>query len=225
MDAVKDAPHATFQKMVTKVKDLIATDVRFTTRTFKDHLEILNKVLTRFKENNLKLSPEKCFFIQEKVKFLGHVVSEQGIQTDPEKIDKVKNWPTPKKADELRSFLAFCGYSRRFIRYFSKLIRPLTEILPSTSSKTSKKVFKDWQRTEKEEHIFNQLKETLVAPPIQAFPDFSLPFELHTDASTKTICNNMNFIPYIETLPTAYINILEVTEDFGTPMAQIKMRK
>ena len=65
--------------------------------TYEEHLEILDKVLTRLKENNLKLSPEKCFFIEEKLTFLGHVVSAQGIETDPSKIEKIKNWPPPPR--------------------------------------------------------------------------------------------------------------------------------
>ena len=63
--------------------------------TFEEHLRRLDLILTRLEECKLKLSPEKCFFIQKRVHFLGHVVSEEGIETDPEKIDKVRNWPTP----------------------------------------------------------------------------------------------------------------------------------
>ena len=80
--------------------------------TFEEHLRRLDLVLTRLKKCNLKLSPEKCFFIQDKVPFLGHIVSENGVETDPSKIDKIRNWPTPTNADELRSFLGFCGYYR-----------------------------------------------------------------------------------------------------------------
>ena len=72
--------------------------------TYEEHLERLDKVLTRLHECKLKLAAEKCFFLQKKVKFLGHVVSERGVETDPDKIERVKNWPTPTNPDELRSF-------------------------------------------------------------------------------------------------------------------------
>ena len=78
-------------------------------------------MLTRLKECSLKLSAEKCFFMQKSVHFLGHVVSDCGVETDPDKKEKVKNWPVPKNADELRSFIAFAGYYRRYVKDFSSL--------------------------------------------------------------------------------------------------------
>ena len=152
--------------------------------TFEEHLRRLNLVLTRLKECNLKLSPEKCFFIQDKVPFLGHIVSKDGIETDPAKIEKIRKWPTPTNYDELRSFLAFCGYYRRFIKDFSKITRPLAEMLPPTVSKR-KIPTKPWIWTENEQTIFENLKEILTKPPVLAYPDFTKPFELHTDASGK----------------------------------------
>ena len=153
--------------------------------TFEEHLERLDMILARLKQCNLKLSPEKCIFIQEKVNFLGHVVSSQGIETDPAKIEKIKNWPTPCNSDELRSFLAFAGYYRRFIRDFSKITRPLTDLLPPTPKKKGQKLKEEFVWTEKEENIFTNLKTILSTPPILAYPDFNLPFELHIDASAK----------------------------------------
>lgn len=151
--------------------------------TFKEHLIRLDKILTRLKEHKVKLSPEKCYFIQTSVSFLGHIVSGEGIQTDPTKIEKIKQWKTPKNAGELRSFIAFAGYYRRFIKDFSKITKPLTDLLPGTSSKKNKKQTKIWQWTHKEQQIFDNLKEILTKPPILAYPNFQRPFELHTDAS------------------------------------------
>ena len=153
--------------------------------TFEEHLHRLDLVLTRLKQCNLKLSPEKCTFIQEKVGFLGHVVSADGIETDPEKIDKIKKWPTPSNADELRSFLAFAGYYRRSIKDFSKITRPLADILPPTMTKKNNKKTHQWTWSDREQETFEKPKVILSSPPILAYPDFSLPFELHTDASRK----------------------------------------
>ena len=113
--------------------------------------------------------------------FLGHVVSGEGVETDPAKIEKVKNRPTPANPDELRSFLAFAGYYRRFIKEFSKVARPLSELLPPTSAKKGQK------KTHVEQEVFDRLKSLLPTPPVLAYPDFTVPFELHTDASGKAI--------------------------------------
>lgn len=164
-------------------------DVIIFSDTFEQHLERLNMVLERLKSCNLKLAPEKCFFFQPEVKFLGHIVSSEGISTDPEKIDKVKNWPTPKDSDELRSFLAFAGYYRRFIKNFSRIIRPLSELLIPTTQKTKQKQKskEDWHWDDVHQNIFDKVKEMLTTAPILAYPDFTKPFEIHTDASTKAL--------------------------------------
>ena len=154
--------------------------------SYEEHIERLDQVLTRLKECNLKLAPEKCFFVRAKVSFLGHVVSGEGVETDPAKIERVKNWPTPANPDELRSFLAFAGYYRRFVRDFSKITRSLHELLPPTSKKKGHKSSNlEWRWTENEEQVFQNLKSILSSPPILAYPDFTQPFELHTDASGK----------------------------------------
>lgn len=77
--------------------------------SLEQHLERLDKVLNRLKECNLKLNAKKCKFLQTKVKYVGHIVSESGIEADPEKLDKVVNWPTPQNAEEVRQFTSFAG--------------------------------------------------------------------------------------------------------------------
>lgn len=182
---------ATYQRLMEeclgdynmKICVIYLDDLIIFSDSFKQHLERLNLVLTRLQECNLKLSAEKCYFLQRKVKFLGHVVSEFGVETDPEKIEKVKNWPVPTNADSLRSFLAFAGYYRRYVKDFSKITKPLNDLLPPTSSKkNSKSKQKEWKWTEIEQETFEHIKEALTSPPILAYPDFSKPFELHTDA-------------------------------------------
>ena len=155
--------------------------------TFEQHLERLHMVLTRLRECGIKLSPEKCYFMERKVKFLGHVVGEHGIETDPDKIDKVRNYPTPKNPDELRSFLAFCGYYRKFVKDFAKVTRPLSDLLPPTSTKKKNKCNKqtfDWKWEDEHQKTFDKMKEILTSPPILAYPEFDKPFEVHTDASS-----------------------------------------
>ena len=101
-------------------------DLIIFSRTLDEHLDRLEKVFERLREVGLKLSPKKCSFFQRKVKYIGHIVSENGVEPDPEKIDKVLNWPRPRTAEEVSQFLGFVGYYRKFIKDFSKIARPLT---------------------------------------------------------------------------------------------------
>ncbi|XP_053372981.1 uncharacterized protein LOC123532109 [Mercenaria mercenaria] len=186
---------ATYQRLMEecigdlnmKICVIYLDDLIIYSDTFDQHLKNLDLILTRLKACNLKLASEKCQFFKQRVTFLGHVVTSEGIETDPDKIDKVRNWPTPMNPDELHSFLSFASYYRRFIEGFSKITRPLAELVPHPTSKkgAKKKTVKPWNWTDREQKIFEELKITLSSPPILAYPDFTKPFELHTDASTS----------------------------------------
>lgn len=186
---------ATYQRLMEeclgelnmKICVIYLDDLIIFSNSFEQHLERLDMVLSRLQQCNLKLSAEKCYFLQQRVKFLGHVVSKDGIETDPEKIEKIKNWPRPSNPDELRSFVAFAGYYRRFVKDFSKITKPLTDLLPPTTTKRNAKPkhTKQWKWEQEQEDTFNLLKDILTSPPILAYPEFQNPFELHTDASGK----------------------------------------
>ena len=123
------------------------------------------------------------------MKYVGHVVSAEGIEPDPEKIQKVMEWPIPRSKEEVRQFLGFIGYYRKFVKDFSKIAKPLTSLLPATRRKGVRKK-KDEEENlfvwkEAQEQAFDNLKSQLMKPPILGYPDYDLPFELHTDASTK----------------------------------------
>lgn len=166
-------------------------DIIIFSDTFEEHLERIDRVLIRLQECGLKLNPKKCSFCQEKVKYVGHVVSARGIEADPEKCEKVRNWPQPRTPEEVRQFLGFAGYYRRFVKGFSKIAKPLTELMPTPvkgkPKKKGKKVEKTspkpWTWGPEQDIAFNTLKECLSQPPVLGFADYSQPFELHTDAS------------------------------------------
>ena len=122
-------------------------DIIIFSRTFSDHLDRLQQVFDKLRATGLKLSPKKCNFFQERVKYVGHIVSKKGIETDPDKTDKVLHWPIPKTPEEVRKFLGFVGYYRKFIKNFSKIARPLSELMPipKDSKKSSKKKSKPWK--------------------------------------------------------------------------------
>ena len=165
-------------------------DLIIFSKTFEEHMERLAKVLQRLRECNLKLSPKKCFLFQEKVHYVGHVVSEKGIEPDQSKIDKVVNWPRPKTPEEVRQFIGFAGYYRKFVESFSQIAKPLTDLMPSTAKKkkgAKKKVTTErkWTWGPEQEKAFVTLKDKLSSFPVLGFANYSLPFELHTDASGR----------------------------------------
>lgn len=132
---VTNAP-STFQRLMEKcmgdmhLKEVLVflDDLIIFSMTLEEHEERLMKVLSRLKEFGLKLSPEKCVFFQTSVRYLGHVVSRNGVQTDPEKTAALKTWPVPESLRELRSFLWFAGYYRRFVKGYSNIVKPLHEL-------------------------------------------------------------------------------------------------
>ena len=97
-------------------------------RTFEEHLERLDRVLTRLAQHGLKIKPQKCAFLSDRVSYLEHVVSAEGFETDPEKVSAVKEWVRPQSVKELRSFLGFCSYYCRFVKDFAKIADPPHEL-------------------------------------------------------------------------------------------------
>ena len=162
-------------------------DLIIFSRTYEEHLERLEKVMDRLRECGLKLAPKKCKFFKERVCYVGHVVSECGIEADPAKVEKIRNWPKPTNAEAVRQFLGFAGYYRKFVEHFSRIARPLIELMPTPVKKSGKQrkvvEVKPWVWGEDQDKAFEHLRELLSSPPILGYPDYSLPFELHTDAS------------------------------------------
>lgn len=92
---------------------------------FKEHLLHLSLVCDRLRVANLHLKPKKCLFFRPEVKYLGHIISQDGVSPDPEKVEKVKDYPTPKTPTEVRQFMGLASYYRRFMQGFSKIASPL----------------------------------------------------------------------------------------------------
>ena len=143
-------------------------------RTFDETLARLSNVFDRIQEANLKLNPSKCALFWEEVKFLGHVVSPKGVQTDPSKIEAVVDWPTPKNASEVRSFLGLASYYRKFVKGFAAIARPLHHL-------TGKGATFSWG--EEAQEAFEKLKVALSTAPILAYPQPEGQILLDTDAS------------------------------------------
>jgi len=116
--------------------------------------------------------------MQTEVTFLGHKVSEDGIATDPQKIQLIKDWPTPKNLKELRGYLGLTGYYRKFIKDYSKVVTPLNALLKKNRTFT-------W--SDECQKAFDELKQRMQNPPILALPNEEDVFTLDTDASEDCI--------------------------------------
>jgi len=92
---------------------------------FETHLKRVREVFSRLRDANLKLNATKCYLFQIRVDFLGHVLSERGIEVQKEKVAVVRNWPLPRNLSELRSYLGLCSYYRRFVKGFADVAAPL----------------------------------------------------------------------------------------------------
>ena len=143
-------------------------------RTFEEHLQRLDLALTRVQGANLKLKPSKCRFGQKSVNFLGHVISDKGISTDPEKLRKIQEWPRPRNVNETRSFLGYATYYRKFIRNFSSIAQPLNKLLQKDY---------EFKWTEQCEQSLNLIKKAFSDVITLAYPDFTKPFTVDCDAS------------------------------------------
>ena len=142
-------------------------------------LSRLENVFKRLKEANLKLKPSKCIFFQRSVNFLGHVVSKEGVQTSPDKIQAVVDWPIPKNAKQVRSFLGLASYYRKFVKGFVDIARPLHKIC----EKNSKFI---WSNAR--DGAFAALKAALTSAPVLAYPKCDgKRFILDTDASDLAV--------------------------------------
>ena len=104
-------------------------DIIIFSKTFEEHIGRLENCFERLKQHGLKLKGSKCEFLQEEVSYLGHIVSASGIKTDPGKLNALKTWPVPTNIKELRSFLGFAGYYRRFVEGYAKIAKPLNDLL------------------------------------------------------------------------------------------------
>ncbi|KAL5004068.1 hypothetical protein ScPMuIL_017524, partial [Solemya velum] len=173
---------ATFERLMEKVLTgltwrlclVYLDDIIIYSKNFEEHISNLSEVLQRLMEANLKLSPEKCTLLQREVTFLGHVVSEHGISTDPRKTEAVRNWVVPRNVKEVRSFLGLCSYYRKHVCQFASIAKPLHQLTEKG---------RDFHWTNECQKAFEKLKTALISSPILSYPQPEGKLILDTDAS------------------------------------------
>ncbi|KAJ4784848.1 polyprotein [Rhynchospora pubera] len=162
-----------FKKHLRKFILVFFDDILVYSKTMAEHEHHLRATLEILMENKLYAKMSKCEFGTEKLEYLGHIISVDGVATDPKKVEVMKNWPTPKSVRELRGFLGLTGYYRRFVKGYGTISKPLTDQLKKNSF--------GWN--EEAEQAFNKLKQAMAEVPVLAMPDFSKTFIIETDAS------------------------------------------
>ena len=183
---------ATFQRLMHEVLgNLIYTkapvyldDIIIHSETFEQHLEDIQEVFDRLRDARLMSKESKCEFCAAEIKFLGHIIGRDGRKVDPDKVEKVKNYPRPENISQLRGFLGLASYYRKFIKDFSKKAKPLTKLLEGTKreakkAKWEKEMLKKMEDsgfidnwgTEQEES-FKTMKKALTETPTLIHPDF-----------------------------------------------------
>ena len=146
----------------------------------KEHIKRLRGVFSKLVQAGLKLKPKKCEFVKSRISYLGHIVSSSGIETDPRKVEAVKTWANPKTVTNVRSFLGFTNYYRRFIKDYAKVARPLNALISGENASKKMKLI-EW--SDDCQKAFDELKKLCTSAPVLAYANYKKEFQLHTDAS------------------------------------------
>jgi hypothetical protein len=165
-----------FMKELNRFVVVFIDDILIYSETVEEHEEHLRIVLERPRQQKLYAKFSKCEFWMEKVVFLGHVLSAEGITVDPSKVESITKWEQPLNVTDVRSFLRIAGYYRRFIGNFSNITKLMTELLNNNTKF-------DW--SEACERSFQELKRRLTTTPVLTLPDIKKDFVVYCDASKQ----------------------------------------
>jgi hypothetical protein len=165
-----------FGKYLDHFVQVFLDEILIYSKNEREHEEHLRVVLSCLRENKLYGKLSKCSLFQKEIHYLGHIISGEGISFDPEKVKAIMEWPVPKNAHEVRSFMGLAGYYRRFVEGFSKIAKPITTL-------QRKGVRYEW--TEECDSEFIELKRLLTSVPILRVPDMEKDFTVCTDTSKQ----------------------------------------
>ena len=174
------------ETLLEGLKDVVCLidDIGVASKTIDDHLETIEEILKRLQAAGLKMRADKLELLTEEMRFMGFVIGMDGrLKIDNAKSQRVEKWGRPKTVGEVRTFLGFCGFVRKFVRGFSEVARPLTQLI--TREKLTEA---DW--TPEAEEAFQKLKTAISTAPCLRIPDHEGgDFHLYVDASGTSIGN------------------------------------
>ncbi|MBW0584018.1 hypothetical protein O181_123733 [Austropuccinia psidii MF-1] len=179
---IKNAP-AHFQRMMDTIFQeeilecwivVYIDEIIIYSQTWEDHLQYIDRVLSKWKPINLKISPKKCNFGQQELLALGHKLSGLSLETDQKEVVAVPKKPVPRNIKEMQSFLRFASYYRNHIKEFSHITSSLYKLC-------SKDVV--FEITKERRDAYERIKLELTNEPVLIFPDFEIPFKLYIDAA------------------------------------------
>jgi hypothetical protein len=166
--------NSVFMSKLDKFVMVFIDDILIYSKSEDEHAQHLQVILQRLRDHQLYAKFSKCAFWLREVSFLGHVISAEGIAIDPSKVQEVLEWKSPKSVTQIRGFLGLAGYYHRFIPNFSKIAKPMTQLL-------EKEVKFKW--SPQCEEAFLTVKKLLTTAPVLAQPDIEKPFDVYCDAS------------------------------------------
>jgi hypothetical protein len=167
-----------FMEYLDKFMVVFIDDILTFSKNEEEHDEHLHLVLQKLRENQLYAKLNKCEFWLKEVSFLGNLISKGGIFVDPSKVKDLLSWNTPQNVSDIRSFLGLAGYYRSFIKGFSKISKPMTELLAKGNT---------FEWTPRRETSFQELKKRLTTTPVLTMPDMERPFFIYCDTSGQCL--------------------------------------
>nr|GEW38583.1 reverse transcriptase domain-containing protein [Tanacetum cinerariifolium] len=211
-----------FHDMIEKTMKVFMDDFLVFGDSFSSCLSNLDKMLKRCEDTNLVLNWEKCHFMCKEGIVLGHKISKFGVEVDRAKVDVIAKLPHPTTVKGVRSFLGHAGFYQRFIQDFSKIARPMTQLLEKETPFMFSKDFID---------AFDTLKKNLTEAPILVVPSWNLTFELMCDGSDFTIGSENLAADHLSRLENPHNDALEnkdinenfPLETFGIYLVEIKL--
>lgn len=166
--------HKVFQPLLNKCVLCFLDDILVFSKSPEEHEQHLREVLTILRHERLYCKLSKCEFNRSELRYLGHIVGRDGVKVDPDKCVVIRDWPVPTNVKEVQRFLGLANYYRKFVKNYSTIAAPLTDLTGKHST---------WQWGHTQQTAFLALKAALSSAPVLAYPDFGKPFELYADAS------------------------------------------
>jgi hypothetical protein len=189
-------------------------DILIFAETESDLRRITRKVLWKCRKHDLFLKPEKCGFAKKKMDYLGFIISQGRIAMDPAKIEGLLDWPEPRTVRQLRLFLGFGNFYRKFIRGYSDLAKPLNNLLKKDTP---------WNFDEDCRKAFNLLKKKFTEEPVLMMPDPDRPFQIKADAS-KYASGAVLTQKRCERLPTPNLFPFKNLQSHGAKLPNLRPR-